>query len=62
MMKNEKEFGNQTGALFGEKGEKKKGGSEIGYAVIIAVVIMLLRACVSLHMIRKGEHNGEYQV
>ena len=47
LMEKMKEFGNQTGALFGEKGEKKKGGSEIGYAVIIAVVIMLLRACVS---------------
>lgn len=47
LMKKMKEFGNQTGALFGGKGEKKKGGSEIGYAVIIAVVIMLLRACVS---------------
>ena len=42
-----KEFGNQMGTLFGDKREKKKGGSEIGYAVIIAVVIMLLRACVS---------------
>lgn len=42
LMEKMKEFGNQTGALFGEKGEKKKGGSEIGYAVIIAVVIMLL--------------------
>ena len=41
------EVGDETGTLFGEKGEKKKGGSEIGYAVIIAVVIMLLRACVS---------------
>ena len=47
LMEKMKEFGNQTGALFGGKGEKKKGGSEIGYAVIIAVVIMLLRACVS---------------
>ena len=47
LMEKMKEFGNRTGALFGEKGEKKKGGSEIGYAVIIAVVIMLLRACVS---------------
>ena len=46
LMEKMKEFGNQTGALFGGKGEKKKGGSEIGYAVIIAVVIMLLRACV----------------
>ena len=47
LMEKMKEFGNQTGALFGGKGGKKKGGSEIGYAVIIAVVIMLLRACVS---------------
>lgn len=47
LMEKMKEFGNQTGALFGGKGEKKNGGSEIGYAVIIAVVIMLLRACVS---------------
>ena len=47
LMEKMKEVGNQTGTLFGEKGEKKKGGSEIGYAVIIAVVIMLLRACVS---------------
>lgn len=47
LMEKMKKFGNQTGALFGGKGEKKKGGSEIGYAVIIAVVIMLLRACVS---------------
>ena len=47
LMEKMKEFGNRTGALFGEKEEKKKGGSEIGYAVIIAVVIMLLRACVS---------------
>ena len=47
LMEKMKEFGNQTGALFGGKGEKKKGGSEIGYAVIIAFVIMLLRACVS---------------
>ena len=47
LMEKMKEFGNQTGALFGGKGEKKKGGSEIRYAVIIAVVIMLLRACVS---------------
>ena len=47
LMEKMKEFGNQTGALFGDKGEKKKGGSQIGYAVIIAVVIMLLRACVS---------------
>ena len=47
LMEKMKEFGNQTGTVFGEKGETKKGGSEIGYAVIIAVVIMLLRACVS---------------
>ena len=47
LMEKMKEFGNQTGALCGGKAEKKNGGSEIGYAVIIAVVIMLLRACVS---------------
>ena len=42
-----KKFSNQAGSLFSGKRDEKKGESQAGVALVIFIVLILLRACMS---------------
>ncbi len=42
-----KKFSNQAGSLFSGKRDEKKGESQVGFTLVIVIVLILLRACMS---------------